>query len=119
MTSVIGRELLPRVPLSGSRFSAVELTDDDSHVILLEQRNLPGEERYLAFSDVDGVAQGIKDMVVRGAPAIGISAAYGLVLAARSASNFRQEMKRASEILAASRPTAVNLFWAIQRMNLV
>lgn len=119
MTSVIGRELLPRVPLSGSRFSAVELTDDDSHVILLEQRNLPGEERYLAFSDVDGVAQGIKDMVVRGAPAIGISAAYGLVLAARSASNFRKEMKRASEILAASRPTAVNLFWAIQRMNLV
>lgn len=118
MRSVVGRELLPRELLSGSSFSAVELSDDDSRVILLEQRNLPAEERYLAFSDVGDVATAIREMVVRGAPAIGVTAAYGLVLAAKAATDdFLEAMKRASEVLAASRPTAVNLFWAIERMH--
>ncbi len=115
-----GRELLPRELLSGSSFSAVELSDDNSRVILLEQRELPSEERYVGFSDADAVARAITDMVVRGAPAIGITAAYGLVLAAKGCTgNFPEEMKRASRVLAASRPTAVNLFWAIERMNRV
>ncbi|MCA9628052.1 MAG: S-methyl-5-thioribose-1-phosphate isomerase, partial [Myxococcales bacterium] len=120
MTSVGGRELLPRDLLSGSSFSAVELSEDDARVVLLEQRALPSEERYVAFSDVDSVAGAIKDMVVRGAPAIGITAAYALVLAARSAGeDFLGAIERGGQVLAASRPTAVNLFWAIERMKRV
>ena len=88
---------------------------------LLDQRLLPAEEHWLTLEGASGVAQSIRDMVVRGAPAIGISAAYGVALAARHAGggDWKAEIKQAIRELAASRPTAVNLFWALQRMERV
>jgi methylthioribose-1-phosphate isomerase len=102
--------------LSGTTYSAVELAPDNRAVILLEQRRLPTEELYVTLTTVDEVARAIRDMVVRGAPAIGITAAYGFVLAAQSSAPFAKEMERAAAVLRASRPTAVNLFWAVDRM---
>ncbi|QSP96577.1 S-methyl-5-thioribose-1-phosphate isomerase [Marinobacter salinisoli] len=88
---------------------------------LLDQRLLPVEEHWITAEGAGGVAQCIRDMVVRGAPAIGISAAYGVALAARHAAEeqWRAEIQQALEELGASRPTAVNLFWALQRMKRV
>lgn len=88
---------------------------------LLDQRLLPAEERWLTIEDASGVADAIRDMVVRGAPAIGISAAYGVALAARSAGDrhWREDLAQAIDELAASRPTAVNLFWALDEMTRV
>jgi len=87
---------------------------------LLDQTCLPAVERWLRYTDYREVAQAIKTMVVRGAPAIGIAAAYATVLAAREnccKADFPAAMSRAKEVLAASRPTAVNLFWALNRME--
>ncbi len=94
------------------------------HLQLLDQRLLPGETRYLALQDAAAVADAIRDMVVRGAPAIGISAAYGAALAARALAvhapaDWQAAMAPALERLAASRPTAVNLFWALDRVRAV
>lgn len=88
---------------------------------LLDQRQLPGEVSWLTLSSSADVAQAISNMVVRGAPAIGITAAYGLALEALSqGSNATAgSLHAASEVLAASRPTAVNLFWALSRMKAV
>ena len=88
-------------------------------VQLLDQRRLPLEEHWLTIEGAVGVAQAIRDMVVRGAPAIGISAAYGVALAARGAGedDWRREVEASIDTLAESRPTAVNLFWALQRMG--
>jgi methylthioribose-1-phosphate isomerase len=85
----------------------------DGAVILLDQRRLPLEEVYVRCDTVEAVAAGITDMVVRGAPAIGITAAYGVALAAR----LGWDRDRAIAVLAATRPTAVNLFWALERMR--
>ncbi len=89
---------------------------------LLDQRLLPHEVTYLCYDDVDAVADAIRDMVVRGAPAIGITAAYGIVLAARarfaeSPDDWKRAIEADLQTLAAARPTAVNLFWAIERMR--
>jgi len=89
---------------------------------LLDQRLLPQEVEYLSYGDVDAVASAIRDMVVRGAPAIGITAAYGIVLAARvrfaqSPVGWKPAIEADLQTLAAARPTAVNLFWAIERMR--
>ena len=86
---------------------------------LLDQRLLPAEEHWIKAEGASGVAQCITDMVVRGAPAIGISAAYGVALAARhaGAGDWRAEVHKAIDELAQSRPTAVNLFWALERMK--
>ncbi len=112
-----GAAWLPAELLSGASYSAVELSDDDAAVIMLEQRELPDRERYVRLNTWEEAGAAIADMVVRGAPAIGISAAYALVLAARHAGvNFRADMQRASSGLAATRPTAVNLAWALERM---
>ncbi|SET80984.1 S-methyl-5-thioribose-1-phosphate isomerase [Marinobacter segnicrescens] len=90
-------------------------------VQLLDQRRLPQEEHWLTIEGAAGVSQAIRDMAVRGAPAIGISAAYGVALAARGADerDWRTEVDVAIAVLAESRPTAVNLFWALQRMESV
>ena len=90
----------------------MELMPGDDVVVMLDQRDLPTREQYHRFESVEDVARGIRDMVVRGAPAIGISAAYGLVLAART----KQSLEESAALLRAARPTAVNLFWAIDRM---
>ncbi|MCK4951360.1 MAG: S-methyl-5-thioribose-1-phosphate isomerase [Gammaproteobacteria bacterium] len=94
----------------------------DDRLELLDQRILPARHEFLPLDDVESVADAIKDMVVRGAPAIGITAAYGVVLAARkryaeSPENWTQLINNDLECLAASRPTAVNLFWAIENMR--
>ncbi|MBI3171907.1 MAG: S-methyl-5-thioribose-1-phosphate isomerase, partial [Hydrocarboniphaga effusa] len=81
---------------------------------LLDQRVLPQEERYLDCRSAGEVAEAIHAMAVRGAPAIGIAAAYGLVLAVRAQP---EDFDRAFEVLAASRPTAVNLRWALERLR--
>lgn len=88
---------------------------------LLDQRLLPGEECWVVADRASEVARCITDMVVRGAPAIGITAAYGVVLAARYAGggDWQAEIKQAIRDLAGSRPTAVNLFWALERMESV
>jgi len=103
-------------PLSGSDYSAVELALDDSAIVLLDQRLLPHEEHYDSLSDWQSVALAIRDMVVRGAPAIGITAAYGMVLAAKRArSEYLSSMLDAARGLRQARPTAVNLAWAVDR----
>lgn len=89
---------------------------------LIDQRKLPGEVQYFQADDYNEVKFAISDMVVRGAPAIGAAAAYGVYLAALEYSalekeEFLQEITRASKELKGARPTAVNLNWAIRRMN--
>lgn len=89
---------------------------------MLDQRALPVTVNYLAYSSAAEVAKGIRDMVVRGAPAIGCAAAYGVALEAdrlRTAApaDFKSGLDAGFAILAASRPTAVNLFWALARMR--
>ncbi|ARU57207.1 methylthioribose-1-phosphate isomerase [Oleiphilus messinensis] len=87
---------------------------------LLDQRKLPTEEVYIELSTAADAAAAIKDMVVRGAPAIGITAAYGVVLSVlKSGPDSTDQVARDIEVLAASRPTAVNLFWALDRMKRV
>ncbi len=89
---------------------------------LLDQRVLPGEEKFLDFHDVRGVANAIADMVVRGAPAIGVTAAYGVVISAQThlsagAEDWVERVREDMQVLADSRPTAVNLFWALAQMQ--
>jgi len=88
---------------------------------LLDQRALPHQTVYQECPDYRAVAAAIKEMVTRGAPAIGASAAYGLALAAQhsqadTVSALRAELDQAADVLRQSRPTAVNLFWAIERV---
>ena len=95
-----------------------------SELELLDQRALPARVEYLRCADAVAVAEAIRAMVVRGAPAIGIAAAYGVVLAAGEAfrthgAGWRQAIEPALSALAQSRPTAVNLFWALARMRAV
>lgn len=89
---------------------------------MIDQRCLPSVVQYLSYSDAQTVADGIQKMVVRGAPAIGVAAAYGIALEAQkyvllNGADFHKRMAQAFEVLAASRPTAVNLFWALNRMR--
>ena len=89
---------------------------------LLDQRLLPGRAEFLELNSASATARAIRDMVVRGAPAIGIAAAYGVVLAARDryaqdGQGWRSLIEADLAELAASRPTAVNLFWALERMT--
>lgn len=88
----------------------------ENKLLLLDQRILPHQVEYIEYSDAGSVACGIKDMVVRGAPAIGISAAYGLALEAKHL-GAKGDYQQAIHELAQSRPTAVNLFWALERVS--
>jgi methylthioribose-1-phosphate isomerase len=94
----------------------------DGCLYLLDQRKLPGEVTFLELNSASETARAITDMVVRGAPAIGITAAYGVVLAGSVAyhsvaEDWKRAIKGDLEDLRASRPTAVNLFWALRRME--
>jgi methylthioribose-1-phosphate isomerase len=96
----------------------------DEGVLMLDQRLLPTEEKWVTLRTYDEVAKAIKDMVVRGAPAIGVSAAYGVALAAKnfvgtSVADLDEDLRYASFMLWETRPTAVNLFWALERMKRV
>ncbi|MCL2648043.1 MAG: S-methyl-5-thioribose-1-phosphate isomerase [Phycisphaerales bacterium] len=94
----------------------------DGHLEVLDQRLLPGRTEYLHIQETESLWQAIKSLAVRGAPAIGVAAAYGMVLAGRSVpatsqSNVLMEaLARAATYLKSARPTAVNLAWAVDRM---
>ena len=93
----------------------------DGTLYLLDQRALPHEQRWLAYDTATGVADAIASMVVRGAPAIGIAAAYGLVLAVieryAQGSDWQMALEEDFDLLVNARPTGVNLFWALNRMR--
>jgi methylthioribose-1-phosphate isomerase len=96
----------------------------DNKVVMIDQTRLPGEEIYLEFDDFHGVAEAIRGMVIRGAPAIGVAAAMGIALGARDIiadthESFFRQLDNVCDTIARTRPTAVNLFWAIERMKRV
>ncbi len=91
-------------------------------VVMLDQRRLPGEVVYHTYTDYREVARAIKDMVIRGAPAIGVAAAMGIALGvehsnAKTLAELRAEFPAICDTLARTRPTAVDLFWAIERFK--
>ncbi len=95
---------------------------NEEHVIMLDQTLLPNEERYIEIRDVDAMCDAIKRLAVRGAPAIGVAAAMGVALGALNSkednfSEFKDHMDSVCSQISATRPTAVNLFWAIDRMK--
>jgi methylthioribose-1-phosphate isomerase len=103
-----------------SLIRTVEWTD--AGVVFIDQTKLPTEELYVTCSTYEEVATAIQDMIVRGAPAIGVAAAMGIALGVRDAkastiSELRQEFGAICRIMGETRPTAVNLFWAIRRMQ--
>jgi methylthioribose-1-phosphate isomerase len=94
----------------------------DGVLSLIDQRRLPTEEVWLEYTDYKEVAEAIRSMVVRGAPAIGVTAAYGAFfgardIAAKTHDEFTGQFDQVCDLLAATRPTAVNLFWALDRMK--
>jgi methylthioribose-1-phosphate isomerase len=95
------------VPASAASASAVPLRFDDQALLVLDQRALPAEERWIRCTSPEQVADCIRTLAVRGAPAIGVAAAYGMALAS--------DRQAAAMLLRATRPTAVNLAWAIER----
>jgi methylthioribose-1-phosphate isomerase len=91
-------------------------------VRMIDQRLLPNEEKYLMLRSYEEVAEAIRKMVVRGAPAIGVSAAMGIALGSQqsvgsSADDLEYDFNHICKVIGETRPTAVNLFWAIERMN--
>jgi methylthioribose-1-phosphate isomerase len=103
-------------------FKTIEWTEQG--VRMIDQTRLPGEEVYRTYADYRDVAEAIRSMVIRGAPAIGVAAAMGIALgckdsAAKTPAEMRTEFEVIAETLAKTRPTAVNLFWAIKRMRAV
>src|SRR6202007_2166904 len=94
----------------------------DRGVVMLDQRRLPGEEVSHTYTDYREVARTIREMVIRGAPAIGVAAAMGVALGvqkstAKSIEELKEEIAAICETLAKTRPTAVDLFWALERMK--
>jgi methylthioribose-1-phosphate isomerase len=107
---------------SRAAFKTIEWTEDG--VRMIDQTRLPGEEVYRTYADYQGVADAIRAMVIRGAPAIGVAAAMGIALGvrnspARSEAELRAVFETVAETLSRTRPTAVNLFWAVKRMRSV
>ncbi|MQA29045.1 MAG: S-methyl-5-thioribose-1-phosphate isomerase [Luteitalea sp.] len=95
---------------------------EDDVVVMIDQRKLPAQETYVRCKTAAEVARAIKTMVIRGAPAIGVAAAMGIAIGMRKSSatgtqKFAAEFYRTCELMAATRPTAVNLFWAIERIK--
>ena len=93
----------------------------DAGVVMIDQRRLPAEETFITCRDYHEVADAIRTMVIRGAPAIGCAAAMGVAIGVLKSSddNMDAEFEQVCDVLAATRPTAVNLFWAIERMRLL
>lgn len=96
----------------------------DNKVIMIDQTRLPGEEVYNEYADYRGVAEAIRGMIIRGAPAIGVAAAMGIALGSREIiadtfESFFQQLNNVCDVMSKTRPTAVNLFWAIERMKMV
>src|SRR5215471_18991209 len=94
----------------------------DGGVVMVDQRYLPTEELYPIFRTYQEVAFAIKEMVIRGAPAIGVAAAMGIARGAldstaKTMSEFERDFDEVTKVIAGTRPTAVNLFWATDRMR--
>src|SRR5579864_2071409 len=94
----------------------------DRGVVMLDQRRLPAEEVHYTYTDYREVASAIHEMVIRGAPAIGVAAAMGAALGvlhspAKTIEALRSEFREMCDVLAKTRPTAVDLFWALERMK--
>jgi len=103
-------------------FRTIEWRDDK--VIMIDQTRLPAEEVYNEYTDFQGVAEAIRGMIIRGAPAIGVAAAMGVALGARDIiadtfTTFYRQLENVCDLLGRTRPTAVNLFWALERMKRV
>ncbi|MDQ0178489.1 S-methyl-5-thioribose-1-phosphate isomerase [Bacillus chungangensis] len=101
---------------------SVKLDDDNDTLILLDQTLLPNEKVFLELKEMKDVWDAIYELKVRGAPAIGIAAAYGVYLGTKKSTagtyeDLYEDFKKVKEYLASSRPTAVNLFWALDRMD--
>ncbi|HJZ71328.1 MAG TPA: S-methyl-5-thioribose-1-phosphate isomerase [Vicinamibacterales bacterium] len=97
---------------------------EEDVVVMIDQRKLPAEEVYVRCKTAPEVARAIRTMVIRGAPAIGVAAAMGIAVGMRKSKatgtqKFAAEFHKICELMAATRPTAVNLFWAIERMKRV
>jgi methylthioribose-1-phosphate isomerase len=104
-----------------ANYKSIEWIKDTGTLRLLNQLILPGKLEYKDYTTAAGIAEAIRDMTVRGAPAIGVAAAYGLVAAAHEVAgsgidSVKENLRNADSILRASRPTAVNLFWALDEM---
>ena len=102
------------------KFKTIEWRGD--RVRILDQRRLPHEVRYLECREASSVAMAIRSMAIRGAPAIGVAAAMGIALGAKKARTkraevFRKTVEKVCGEMGQTRPTAVNLFWAIDRMK--
>lgn len=107
-----------------TELKTVRLSDDLSAVVILDQTRLPAEENYLALLSAEDIWDAIYKLKVRGAPAIGVAAAYGIYICSRqiqavSYNEFYAEFRRVKEYLAGARPTAVNLVVALNRMEKV
>lgn len=124
----MGEARLPREANDDSTAAAaalgvrpLALSEDGRRLLLLDQRALPQAERWLEFDDVEGVARAIEEMVVRGAPAIACAAALGLYVASHgfgdAPARVREQIEAGCQRLAATRPTAVNLFVAIAQLR--
>ena len=95
---------------------------DDDRIVIIDQSRLPLETAYISLDTCDQVWEAIRRLKVRGAPAIGLTAAFGVYLAARASKateveELLSDIDRAAKYLATARPTAVNLFWALRRMQ--
>ncbi len=102
-------------------YKSIEWLDNDKAIRVLDQSILPAKVEYKTCRNVTDIEEAIRNMIVRGAPLIGVTAAYGLVLAAyqeacREVETIQQSVSEAGKLLRASRPTAVNLFWALDEM---
>ena len=112
----VRRDEVPRVMMLPT------IAREPDAVVMIDQRKLPGVEKYLRCKTAPEVARAIKTMVIRGAPAIGVAAAMGIALGMRRSKatgtrQFAVEFNKVCDLMAATRPTAVNLFWAIDRMK--
>lgn len=110
--------------MAGLNYDTVRLDDENSALIIVDQTKLPNEEIMLSLSKQEEIWKAINLLQVRGAPAIGVAAAYGIYLAAKEIdtndyNEFLTKFKAAKEYLNSSRPTAVNLSWALRRMERV
>lgn len=102
-----------QIPYKSSTLLPLRWLNDSKTIEVIDQRCLPYELKYLEIQTVDDTYRAIKDMIVRGAPLIGISAAFGMVLAAKNGNDFCE----ADQLLRSSRPTAVNLMWALDQIQ--
>ena len=112
------------MPKTILEYDTVSLDEENSALVIVDQTQLPGRIEMLSLTEVEDIWEAIYLLKVRGAPAIGLAAAIGVYLAVKNAEasamqEFYEKFRKAKEYLATSRPTAVNLFWALDRMEAV